>query len=122
MSKPIFASGSPEEQTKTRATLAHVLETTLRALHPYLPFITEELWQKLPRPANRPISIALAPYPTRADGRVNAEAEKQMDQLMAAIVAARTVRSEHEIHPTAQMQVVLRSSDAAVRKLLESQS
>ena len=46
-------------------TLGHVLETSLRALHPFVPFLTEELWQGIPRPAARPISIALAPFPAR---------------------------------------------------------
>ena len=60
LTKPVFQGGSPEDQAETRATLAHVIETSLRALHPYIPFVTEELWQRVPRPASRPISICTA--------------------------------------------------------------
>jgi valyl-tRNA synthetase len=118
MTKPVFASGTEAEKAETRKVLAHVLETALRALHPYAPFVTEELWQKLPRPSDRPVSIALAPYPTDKDGRRDAEAERDMGVLKAAIGAARTTRSEHEIHPGARVKLELRSSDASTRALL----
>jgi valyl-tRNA synthetase len=116
--KPVFADGNEPEQAETRQVLAHVLETSLRALHPYAPFVTEELWQKLPRPASRPLSIALAPYPTADDGRLDVDAERDMLVLMAAIGAARTTRSEHEVHPSARVKLELRSADAGVRALL----
>ncbi|HEX6272476.1 MAG TPA: valine--tRNA ligase [Polyangiaceae bacterium] len=119
--KPVFSSGSDAEKSETRAVLAHTLETALRALHPYVPFITEELWQKLPRPSSRPISIALAPYPTSGDGRVDGDAERDMSILMAAIGAARTVRSEHDIRPSDKVPLELRAADAGVLALLESQ-
>jgi valyl-tRNA synthetase len=120
--KPVLASGSEAEQRETRDTLAHVTETALRALHPFMPFITEELWQKLPRASARFVSIALAPYPTRADGRDDALAERQMAALMAAIGAARSVRSEHGVHPSARVCLSLRSADAGLRSLLEEQA
>jgi valyl-tRNA synthetase len=120
-SKPVFQSGTEDEKRETRATLAHVIETVLRALHPYAPFITEELWQKVPRPASRPDSIALAPYPTALDARLDAQAEKDFGALMRAISAARAVRSEHEVHPGASVPLRLRSDDAGLRGLLESQ-
>jgi valyl-tRNA synthetase len=120
--KPVFSSGSEAEKAETRAVLAHALETALRALHPYVPFVTEELWQKLPRPTTRPISIALAPYPTAEDGRIDESAERDMAILMSAIGAARTVRSEHDIRPSDKVPLELRAADESVRALLESQS
>jgi valyl-tRNA synthetase len=117
--KPVFSGESESDKAETRRTLAHAVETALRALHPFMPFITEELWQKVPRPASRPVSIALAPYPTRADGRDDADAERQMNALMGAIGAARSVRSEHGVHPGAAVPLVLRSHDAELRALLE---
>jgi len=122
MTKPVFLHGTSEEKAETRLVLAHALESALRALHPYAPFITEDLWQRIPRPASRPVSIALAPYPTAADGRPDAEAERDMTVLMAAIGAARTVRSEHEIAPSDPVKVEVRSADPKLRALLEEQS
>jgi valyl-tRNA synthetase len=121
ITKPVFANGTDAEKAETRATLAHVLESALRALHPFMPFITEELWQKLPRPEGRPISIALAPYPTAEDGREDADAERRMNVVMAAIGAARSVRSEHGLERTVKVPLELRAADPAVRELLEQQ-
>ncbi len=122
MTKPIFTDGSPEAQAETRATLVHCLEVVLRALHPYMPFITEELWQLLPKAVGHPASIALASYPTAADGRTDAEAESQMGWLTAAISGARTVRSEHGIKFSQRVPVELRSADAVVRQVLSDNS
>src|SRR5438552_2306197 len=83
----------------TRATLAPVLETSLRALHPLMPYVTEELWQRLPRPASRPASIALAPYPTAALGHHDPSIEQRVGVLQSVIGAARSVRAEHDIKP-----------------------
>ncbi|HWA75357.1 MAG TPA: valine--tRNA ligase [Polyangiaceae bacterium] len=122
MVKPVFLAGSVAEQSETRETLSHVLETALRALHPYVPFITEELWQRLPRPSSAPRSIALASYPTSADGPPDAEAEAAMELLMAAVGAARTMRSEHEVHPAAKVPLELRAADEKARTLLARES
>jgi valyl-tRNA synthetase len=118
MTKPVFADGSAEDQAETRASLAHCLEVVLRALHPYMPFITEELWQLLPKPEGHAASIALASYPTAADGRADADAEREMGWLMAAIGGARAVRAEHEIKFSNRVPLELRSADAAVRRVL----
>jgi valyl-tRNA synthetase len=118
MCKPVFADGAAEAQAETRATLTHCLEVVLRALHPYMPFITEELWQLLPKAPGHPASIALASYPTEADGRPDAQADREMAWLIAAIGAARTVRSEHGIKFSNRVPLELRSADAAVRQVL----
>ncbi len=122
MCKPVFSEGSAEEQAETRATLAHSLEVVLRALHPYMPFITEELWQLLPKPVGHARSIALASYPTAADGRPDAEAEREMKCLTDAIGGARAVRSEHEIKFASRVPLELRSADQAVRRVLAENS
>jgi len=63
-----------------------VLETTLRLLHPFMPFITEELWQRLPHTG---ASIMVAPFPTRAAMRHAPEAERAMSAVMGVITAVR---------------------------------
>jgi valyl-tRNA synthetase len=118
LTKPIFVSGSEEERRETSETLAHAIETALRALHPYIPFVTEELWQRVPRPSSRPESIALCPYPTAKDGRADADAERDMRSIMDLITAARTIRSEHEVHPGAKVPLRLRSTDGGLRDLM----
>jgi valyl-tRNA synthetase len=122
MTKPVFASGGEDEKRETRAVLAHVLETSLRALHPYVPFVTEELWQKLPRPQGRPVSIALAPYPTALDAREDAAAERDMTLVTTAVGAARSVRSEHDVHPSAKIPLELRVADERAREVLRRES
>jgi valyl-tRNA synthetase len=121
LSKTVFASGTDVEKAETRATLAHVIETALRALHPYVPFVTEELWQRVPRAESVPVSVALATYPSRADGPEDAHAEREMDALMKAIGAARTVRSEHEVPPSAEVPTILRAS-GSLAELLQRES
>jgi valyl-tRNA synthetase len=119
--KLVFQSGSTVEQAETRDTLGHVLETTLRALHPFVPFISEELWQRLPRPASRPVSLALCPYPTLVDGPHSAQGEREMQLLMGAISAARTIRSEHEVERTARIPLELRAT-AEAKSVLEREA
>jgi valyl-tRNA synthetase len=119
LSKPIFISGTQSEQDETRRTLAHVIESALRALHPYIPFITEELWQRVPRPSKHPLSIALASYPTADDGRLDVAAEQEMALITEVIGAARTIRSEHEVHPAAQVPLHLRAADTGKLALLK---
>jgi valyl-tRNA synthetase len=122
MSKPVFSAGTDAAKAETRAVLAHVLEGSLRALHPYAPFVTEELWQRLPRPASRPVCVALAPYPTADDGRSDDAAERDMALLMSAIGAARAARSEHDVHPSAKVPLELRIADAHARELLSAEA
>ncbi len=121
LTKPIFNGEDEAAKAETRETLAYSIEASLRALHPYIPFVTEELWQRVPKPANSPISVALAKYPTKADGRNDSEAERQLEFVQKAITAARTIRSEYAIHPGAQLPLILRSGSAASRELLQSQ-
>lgn len=75
----------------TRSVLAHVLDQTLRMLHPFMPFITEEIWQQLPHEGE---SITVAVWPAK-DEQLHFEAAKeQMQQVMAAIKAVRNIRAE----------------------------
>jgi valyl-tRNA synthetase len=123
LSKPIFSSGTDAEKHETRQTLAHAIEVTLRALHPYAPFITEELWQKVPRGVGAPLSIAIAPYPTAAaDGRSDPEAERLFGTLMRVVSAARSTRSEHELKISDRVPLVLRTHADEIQKLLRNQS
>ncbi len=121
LSKPIFAEGGALAE-ETRDVLAYVLESALRLLHPFIPFITEELWHKVPRPEGVPLSIALASYPGEGSARRDLEVEKDMNALMAVISAARSVRSEHDVHPGAAIPLTLRTADARLEAVLRAES
>jgi valyl-tRNA synthetase len=100
LTKTVFADNSPfaESRNETRAVLAYVLEGSLRLMHPLMPFVTEELWQRVPKPSSRKMSIAFGPYPGAGEEKhEDAAAERDMDIVTAAISAARTIRSEHDI-------------------------
>ncbi|HEX8790187.1 MAG TPA: valine--tRNA ligase [Polyangiaceae bacterium] len=101
----------PDQVPETRATLAYVLEGSLRLMHPLMPFITEELWQRVPRPQSRKASIALGPYPTPDAEKeaISAEVEAWMGTLQQVISAVRTVRSEHDVDKKADVPVAIRA-------------
>jgi valyl-tRNA synthetase len=82
--------------------LAQVLETSLRLLHPFMPFITEEIWQNLipylPQDEARPSSLMIAPYPEVAASR-DLEAEDEIEMLLEIIRSIRNARSQLKIEP-----------------------
>ena len=121
LTKPVFADRASPAAEETRDVLAYALEATLRALHPFIPFITEELWQRAPRPEGAPESIALARFPDASTAPRDPAAEHDMAALQAVIVAARSIRSEHEVHPGAEVPLLLRSDDERLRALLEAE-
>ena len=86
-----------------------------------MPYVTEELWQRSPKPAGHAASIALAKYP-EANRRphVDVEIEKRMAVLQAVISAARTIRSEHEVKPATLVPLRVRTDDEPTRAWLAS--
>ena len=78
-------------------------ETALRLLHPAMPFLTEELWQRLDRKEGDPISIALAPYPQYRAELADPEAEKEVAIIQEIVTLARTLRTESKLDPKQQL-------------------
>jgi valyl-tRNA synthetase len=89
--------------------LLQVLSAILRLLHPFMPFITEEVWQKLPGVSG---SIMAASYPQADDNLLNSQAEEEMRLVMETITAIRNLRGEMNVPPASQVEVYLRSVDA----------
>ncbi len=120
LSKPLFASTDTALVAETHATLVHVLETALRLLHPMMPFITEEIWQRVPKADGLGKTIMLAPYPDATrDALRDAAIEREMGVLQAVVVAARAIRSERDIHPKLTLPVMLCTDDPGRTLLFE---
>jgi valyl-tRNA synthetase len=100
------------QKDETRATLAWVLGASLKLLHPFVPFITEELWQCLHGYPDELHSIAKESYPE--GGARDESIEREVGTLKDVIVAARTIRSEHEVHPGAAVPLVFCGGDASL--------
>ncbi|NOK00850.1 MULTISPECIES: valine--tRNA ligase [Myxococcus] len=109
-----------DEQAKdsARAVLVYSLDRILRLLHPFMPFITEEIWQKLPM--SRSVdSIMIASYPEPDADLVDEAAEAEMAPVIASIEGLRTIRGESNLSPATKVKAVVQSPDARTRELLE---
>jgi valyl-tRNA synthetase len=95
-------------------TLVHVLERTLRLLHPFMPFITEEVWQNLlvrlrrtAQEGDLPASIMIAPYPQADASRQDPQAEEEISLVMQAIRAVRNTRAQLRISPAQALEAMV---------------
>jgi len=104
LAKVQIQSGTPARQLGTRRTLIRVLEVVLRLAHPVIPFITEELWQKVSvvagkRRASEAGSVSVQPYPVANPAAIDAEAEAAVAELKSQIEAVRALRGEMGLSP-----------------------
>jgi valyl-tRNA synthetase len=105
----LYRAETPAARLRAQHTLVTVLETALRLLHPFMPFITEELWQRLPHAGE---SIMVAPYPRVKAGQNDPTAEREMSAVMDLVTAIRTIRGEMRIPPATQLAITVRPSEA----------
>ena len=107
-----------EDKNKTsQAVLVDTLDQILRLLHPFMPFITEEIWQHLPSDKK---ALAVAPFPEAHDDDQDEEAETAMALLQQAIVGVRTIRAENKISPKKKIKLWLKVSRDAEKELIRS--
>jgi len=118
LSKPVIYKGSEDERNASRYTLLHVLECSLRALHPFMPFVTEEIWQRLKTPLQiEGDSIMLQPYP--AAGQADAEAEAEIGWLQSVLQGVRNIRAELNVSPGKTLDVSFQAGSDTDRERQE---
>jgi valyl-tRNA synthetase len=138
LTKPVLqGEGTTEAQKRgTRRTLVTTLEALLRALHPLMPFITEEIWQKV-KPLTAPLeaaahrsedsgrgtsatpeSVMLSRYPACTDFAADVQAEQEVDWIKKSILAVRQIRGEMNIAPSRKIPLLLRDADEQARLLV----
>ncbi|HEY8569531.1 valine--tRNA ligase [Microbulbifer sp.] len=122
LSKPVLWDDNASDAIKkgTRRTLIRVLETTLRLAHPLMPFITEEIWQRVKELAGQSgDTIMLQKYPVANEHRIDENAEAAIAWLKGVIEGVRNIRGEMNISPAKSIPLILRNVSAADQKLLD---
>ena len=122
--KPRLEGGNRDDTVATWRNLFTVLEAALRLLHPFMPFLTEELWTRLPQGARAgaTASISLEKFPQADPAWRDAEAEQQMELLQAIIAAARHIRAEMKLDPRRRVAAELAPAAGVSRSFLEKHS
>jgi valyl-tRNA synthetase len=123
LSKPVLwdESASAEAQRGTRRTLVRVLEAWLRLLHPFMPFITEEIWQTVaPLAGKSGKTIMLQPYPVADEALIDIAANAEIEWLKGFIVGVRNIRGEMNIPPGKALPVLVSNGSDSDKFRVES--
>jgi len=110
-------AGLSSRREETLFVLSTVLNQTLRLLHPFMPFVTEEIWNKLPETHG---SIMKAEFPVSRKVQRNEQAEKTMELIMGVISGIRNVRGEMRVPPGLLVTVTIQSPDEEVRQTVQA--
>jgi valyl-tRNA synthetase len=106
----------PQLKRSTQSVLAYVLDRTLRLLHPFMPFLTEEIWQHLPHEAGE--TITLAAWPAYDAAFEANDAVREMNLLMDAIRAVRNIRAEVNVSPGKKVELLIKPTGTAEAEIL----
>jgi valyl-tRNA synthetase len=111
MAKPVLLGrhGDEDEQKKAKRVLLEALDRSLRLLHPFMPFVTEEIWLKL---GGAEPSVMIAPYPIAEDVLEDPEAERMMTAMKAMITTIRNVRAERGFTPKDRFRLYVQGDEA----------
>lgn len=122
LSKPVlWDENAPVERARgTRRTLVRVLEVALRLAHPFMPFITEEIWQRIaPLAGIEGKTIMLQPWPVANESRIDAAAEGDIEWLKELMVGLRNIRAEMNIGPGKPLPLFLKNANADDQRRLQ---
>lgn len=100
----LYGKETPEERMAAQLTLKEVLKNGLKLLHPFMPFITEEIWQKLTQDGT---SIMVSPFPSLDESQIDEVAEREMGLVMDVITSIRNIRGEMGIAPSKKLRVII---------------
>jgi len=117
--KPRLAARGADAEA-AQAVLAYCFDTALRLLHPVVPFITEELWQKLPGRAPNEL-LAGAAWPQPRTGLADPAADARFARIQEVIVAIRNIRAEYRIAPKARIAATITTGDAGLKRAIEGE-
>ncbi|MDI5885237.1 valine--tRNA ligase [Cobetia amphilecti] len=125
LSKPVLwdDNASIEAKRGTRRTLVRALETILRLIHPMMPFISEEIWQRIAPHAGKPVegeSIMSQAWPQAEADRIDEQAIRDIEWLKGIIIAIRNVRGELNLSPAKPLEVFLQNGAAGDVERLEA--
>ncbi|MBN2718026.1 MAG: valine--tRNA ligase [Deltaproteobacteria bacterium] len=121
LKKSVFFGNDEDKRAAAQQVLRHTLDVSLRLLHPLMPFVTEVLWQQLPKADDAPETIMIAPFPTEKDGVADATAIKEATVLMDVVTQIRAIRSEYNVAPSkAIAHALLHTDDVAVKSIIET--
>jgi valyl-tRNA synthetase len=116
LSKPMLEE---ESASTTKNILLHVFRKTLEMLHPFIPFVTEEIWQLLP--GEKPESITQAEFPVPDDSFSFKKESRSMEVVIELISGIRSIRGESNISPSVELEAVLKPKSSDVKSILEGQ-
>ncbi|MFN3768133.1 MAG: valine--tRNA ligase [Ectopseudomonas guguanensis] len=121
--KPVLwdETASAERQRGTRRTLVRVLEVILRLAHPFMPFITEEIWQRIKALAGKDgATLMLQPWPVAAEERIDAAAEADIEWVKQLMLGVRQIRGEMKISMAKRIDIIVaNANDADLRRLAD---
>ncbi|HEX7507227.1 MAG TPA: class I tRNA ligase family protein, partial [Polyangia bacterium] len=107
------------ERWKIQGTLVTALDAAMRLLHPFMPFITEELWQKLPKPQGAPQSIMITLYPISDPRYLDDATEASMALVQKVVTVVRSLRTENNVPSPARPKVILNVADDYKKTILD---
>ena len=114
--KPVLYSDNAEEKTKTVKVLLYVLENILKLLHPFMPYITEEIWQALP---NREAALIVSKWPEYREELVFEKEERATEYMENAIREIRNARSEMNIENSKKSNTLVYTKDQEIKEIFE---
>ncbi|SNZ06115.1 valyl-tRNA synthetase [Persephonella hydrogeniphila] len=117
-SKERIYKGSDEEKAAALSTLIYVLDKSMRMLHPVMPFLTEEIWQKLPFKDSEYLPVAQ--YPEYEEGLVFEKEKQLIEDLKEMIVSIRNVRADFGIEPSRRLNVYIKPSDEEFESVIKN--